>query len=143
MPLAPHDRSSRSLLAAPAALQAEMNVTPMLDVMLVLLIIFMASISARFVIDAHLPDPRPAEHSEAVPIVLEVGGNGHYAINREVVPAAGLAARLTALYLGRPDKRIIIHGERTALYREIIAAMDVARGAGVTVIGVEMRATSR
>ena len=56
------------------SMNAEMNVTPMLDVLLVLLIIFMAALSKRMILDAHLPDPVPAvDRSEAVPIVLEGG----------------------------------------------------------------------
>ena len=119
-------------------MNAEMNVTPMLDVMLVLLIIFMAALSKRLILDAHLPDPVPAvEHSEAVPIVLEVGARGHYAVNQQVIPADSLAVRLEALYAARPDKRIIVRGARDATYQEVLRAMDIARGAGVTVIGVD------
>jgi biopolymer transport protein TolR len=118
-------------LAASSArpMNAEMNVTPMLDVMLVLLIIFMAAITNRMVLPAHLPD-----------IVLEVGTRGYYAVNQQVVPADSLQARLRAIYDGRPDKRIILRGARDATYQEVLRAMDIARGAGVTVIGIDSRA---
>ena len=119
-------------------MNAEMNVTPMLDVMLVLLIIFMAALSNRMILDAHLPDPVPAvDHSDVVPIVLEVGARGHYAVNQQVIPADSLPARLEALYVARPDKRIILRGARDATYQEVLRAMDIVRGAGVTVIGVD------
>jgi biopolymer transport protein TolR len=130
-------------LAASSArpMNAEMNVTPMLDVMLVLLIIFMAAITNRMVLPAHLPDPDPVAHrSEIVPIVLEVGTRGYYAVNQQVVPADSLQARLRAIYDGRPDKRIILRGARDATYQEVLRAMDIARGAGVTVIGIDSRA---
>ena len=120
-------------------MNAEMNVTPMLDVMLVLLIIFMAALSNRMILEAHLPDPAPGEQSDVVPIVLEVGARGYYAVNQELVPPDSLHARLRALYDPRPDKRLILRGARDATYREVIRAMDIARGAGVTVIGVETR----
>ena len=139
MALPGRDRTGGSMVSPPTSLTSEMNVTPMLDVMLVLLIIFMTALSARIFVDAHLPDPSAVPSNDAVPIVLEVGANGYFAINRQVVPAADLPARLEALYTGRPDKRIILQGERAARYQEIITAMDIARGAGVTVIGVEMR----
>ena len=122
------------------SMNAEMNVTPMLDVLLVLLIIFMAALSKRMILDAHLPDPVPAvDRSEAVPIVLEVGARGYYAVNQQIIPTDSLSARLTALYMARPDKRIILRGARDATYQEVLHAMDVARGAGVTVIGVDSR----
>jgi biopolymer transport protein ExbD len=98
-------------------------------------------LAARRGLEAHLPDPNAALQSDAVPIVLEVGPRGHYAINREVVPGAELPARLHALYAARPDKRIIVEGARDARYQEVIRAMDIARGAGVTVIGVGTRGT--
>ena len=127
-------------LAPPShPMNAEMNVTPMLDVLLVLLIIFMAGLMALGTMDAHLPDPEARGEADAVPIVLEVGARRHYAINRQVVPADSLAPRLRALYLTRPDKRIILEGARDATYQEIIRAMDIARGAGVVIIGVGMR----
>ena len=130
------------LAAASSArpMNAEMNVTPMLDVMLVLLIIFMAAITNRMILPAHLPDPNPApQRSETVPIVLEVGANGYYAVNQQVVPADSLRLRLRSIYDERPDKRIILRGARNASYQEVLRAMDIARGAGVTVIGVDSR----
>ncbi len=139
MSLSANERPGTPAWSVPSAMPPEMNVTPMLDVLLVLLIIFMAALSSRMVIDAHIPDPNAHAQSEAVPIVLEVGANGVYAINRQAVPSRELATRLKALYAERPDKRIILQGARDAKYQEIIHAMDVARGAGVVVLGVEMR----
>lgn len=119
---------------------AEMNVTPMLDVLLVLLIIFMAALSNRMVFEAHVPGPAPPiQRSEAVPIVLEVRARGYYAVNQQIVPPDSLHARLRAIYDLRPDKRIIIRGARDVSYQEVLGAMDVARGAGVMVVGVETR----
>ena len=134
--MAPHTPQAHR---STGSMTADMNVTPMLDVMLVLLIIFMASIAKRSVIDAHLPDPTPVVQAEGVPIVLDVGPRGYYAINQQPVDATDLDARLRALYVARPDKRIIVRGARDASYDQVLHAMDVARGAGVTVIGVDTR----
>ena len=124
---------------ASSTMHAEMNVTPMLDVLLVILIIFMTMIAVRSTIELQLPDPEAIAQDDPVPLVLEVGPNGYYALDQQVIPSADLASRLRAIYAERSDKRIILHGARTARYQEVIRAMDIARGAGVTVIGTEMR----
>ena len=120
-------------------LKNEPNVVPMIDVLLVLLIIFMAAVpSMRKSIDLQLPDPTPVTGPASVStqIVLEVGPNDYYAVNKEVVPKDGLANRLREIYEPRPEKIIFVKGDPAVKYESIIWAMDVARGAGVKVIGV-------
>jgi len=125
-----------------SSLNADLNVTPMLDVLLVLLIMFMATLTKRMVLDVQLPETSNPVHASVVPIVLEVGPRGYYAVNQRVIATDSLHARLNAIYTGRPDKRIIVRGARTATYQEVLHAMDIARGAGVRVIGAETRSLS-
>jgi biopolymer transport protein TolR len=129
--------------ASPAP-SSELNVTPMLDVLLVLLVIFMASIQARHAMDVQLPAPCVgACRGGDTPIVLEVLPGRHYRLNSAAISEADLPARLRAVYSGRPDKVLQVAGARNAVYQDVLNAMDVARGAGVQVIGVPSSDLSR
>ena len=118
----------------------EINVTPMIDVLLVLLIIFMMVVPmARKAIDIQLPDPNPAvapANAVSQQIVLEVLPNGVFAVNKEPLNKDNLTKRLKEIYDPRPDKLIFVKGDPTVKYQDVIFAMDMARQAGVKVIGV-------
>jgi biopolymer transport protein ExbD len=123
----------------------EINVTPMIDVVMVLLIIFMAALpSMRKAIDVQLPDPTPSvapANPASNQIVLEVNLDGTYSINSEKVDEANLGRRLTEIYAPRPEKIIFVKGDPKTKYQNVVHAMDVARGAGVKVIGVPPKDT--
>ena len=134
-----------STAGSASGLTNDINVTPMIDVLLVLLIIFMMIVpQARKAIDLQLPDPTPAAaNSMANPnqIVLEVLPGGSFAINKEAVSKERLAARLREIFDPRPDKIIFVKGDPEVTYQDVIFAMDLARGAGVKVIGVPPKDT--
>ena len=121
-----------------SSLTNEINVTPMIDVLLVLLIIFMMVIPmSRKAIDLQLPDPTPDNTPQGPPpsqIVLEVLPGNVFKINSQPVPKAELGKRLKEIYDPRPDKIIFVKGDPTVKYSDVIMAMDVARGSGVKVI---------
>ena len=122
-----------------SGLTNEINVTPMIDVLLVLLIIFMMVIPmSRKAIDLQLPDPTPDNTPQGPPpsqIVLEVLPGNTYKVNSQPIAKNDLQKRLKEIYDPRPDKIIFIKGDPTVKYADVIFAMDVARGAGVKVIG--------
>ena len=139
----PGDRPSAAPNAlAQGALSPEPNVTPMIDVLLVLLIIFMFLIAMNQPrrIDLQLPEPSAAPGATAAPsIVLEVLPGGSYAVNRAPVAREALGPHLRALYADRPQKVLFVQGDPRVRYQEVFEAMDVARGAGVRVIGIPPR----
>lgn|SRR5574340_61963 len=118
----------------------DINITPMIDILLVLLVIFMMAVPMmRKAIDVQIPDPNPPQNvsqQQSDQIVLQVLPGNQYKINSLEVPAAGLLAKLKEIYDPRPDKVIFVKGDPTVKYQDVIHAMDIARGAGVKVIGV-------
>ena len=133
-----------SMTTGGKGLTNEPNVTPMIDVLLVLLIIFMLVVPmSRKAIDLQLPDPSEQQSSETPPpqIVLEVFPGEKFMVNKEPLTKATLPARLKEIYDGRPEKIIFVKGDPKVKYSEVIYAMDVSRGAGVRVIGMSPKET--
>jgi biopolymer transport protein TolR len=121
-------------------LSNEINVTPMIDVLLVLLIIFMMVIPmSRKAIDLQLPDPTPDNTNSGPPpsqIVLEVLPGGIFKVNTQPISKTDLPKKLKEIFDPRPDKIIFVKGDPAVKYSDVIWAMDVARGSGVKVIGM-------
>jgi len=115
----------------------EPNVTPMLDVLLVLLIVFMSVVvQVHHTIDANLPQTCVGACASGVQIVLEVRPGPTYRINTTDVPQQQLASYLRTLYAPRPDKTLEIAGYPGVRYDDVVAVMDIAKSAGVVVLGI-------
>ncbi|UCF20643.1 MAG: biopolymer transporter ExbD [Gemmatimonadota bacterium] len=116
---------------------SDINMTPMIDVLLVLLAIFMIAQPMMLrTIDIQVPRKERAEATSAAPpIVLEIDAEGTYTINKRPIAAGSLEASLRQIFRGRSDKVLFIKADGEVIYEDVILAMDAARGAGVSVLG--------
>ncbi len=138
-------RQRRNFLQAPVSnqgmttghKQAELNVTPLIDVLLVLLIIFMVSVPNHSVgLDTAVPQEPSSAAQSLVPnprtVVVSVAENGSLTINSKRVDAAQLGAELIRIYVTRGEKVLFVTGEKDTEFQKIAAVIDVASGAGIT-----------
>ena len=123
----------------------EMNVTPLVDVVLVLLIIFMvvAPLMAQQLFIT-LPDRDPAEPppDQQGPIVVSVGSDGVAHINRDRVTDTELPVRLRGVLAARRTRAIFFDAHDDAPYGRAVEVLDLARGAGARQIAVATEALS-
>jgi biopolymer transport protein ExbD len=117
---------------------AEINVTPMVDVMLVLLIIFMVTAPLLTVgVPLELPKTSAAEllHPKE-PVVLSIDRDGGTFIGEERVGPGDLKARLTRLAAADPDRILYVRGDRTISYARLMEALGLASTAGFTKVSL-------
>jgi biopolymer transport protein ExbD len=125
---------------SPGCKQAEINVTPLIDVLLVLIIIFMLVVPQHTVgLPAVLPEPAPV-HAPAIAregdIVVSVNKDRSITLNTEPVLLEQLQERLRAIFATRASKVIFVHGHRDLDFQEIARVIDIAKGADVFQVGL-------
>jgi biopolymer transport protein TolR len=118
------------------------NVTPMIDVLLVLLIIFMVvQQGLQRGLSLQVPPPTPAVAIPEPPasLVLEVLPGGAFRLNAQPVVPGQLAGMLRGVFAHRPRKLLFVKGAEGVPYADVVAAVDASRTAGVEVVSLVPR----
>jgi len=117
---------------------SEINVTPFVDVMLVLLIIFMVTAPMmQQGVDVDLPETTTQPlRVKNEPLIVSVKKEGKFFIGRKEIPVTELQAKLEAIFEGRDSKEVFLRADQDAAYGMVVKALAAARGAGAKQLGM-------
>lgn len=122
-------------VGANRGIQAELNVVPLIDILLVLLVIFMIIPTHQKGLQAMVPQPATETSAGIIenPIVIQVKSDGELRINQESIAWDRLASRLDEIFKERAHKVAFIRGEAPVEFAQVARVVDVMHGSGISV----------